>query len=335
MDLKQFATLKKIQGKSDLLRYVIAHDDVPVDEIEKAFGDVITNENSPVVDALETDYGTFLQKQTRLGVVPLANNKFEVSGDIDTNLIETIELLSGDNREEIVNKLVSTIMSEIRGSHDLEVSNIQLTDIEIGSAVDKVLDRTEEALALLKNSDTVKTESLEDESLEDESLDDETLEDETLEDESLEDETLEDESLEDETLEDETLEDETLEDETLEDEALEDEALEDDAFDAEPAGNAQSDIENIDFDNMYPDGVNFDSFDDAVTDIESSINDADSDNVENDVPVPVPVPDADVEDVTTEETPEISTRKIVERIYNQVIDALKERDLDKRLALNI
>ena len=306
MDLKQFATLKKIQGKSDLLRYVIAHDDVPVNEIEKAFGDVINNENSPVVDALETDYGTFLQKQTRLGVVPLANNKFEVSGDIDTNLIETIELLSGDNREEIVNKLVSTIMSEIRGSHDLEVSNIQLTDIEIGSAVDKVLDRTEEALALLKNSDTVKTESLEDESLEDE-----TLEDETLEDESLEDETLEDESLEDET--------------------LEDEALEDDAFDAEPAGNAQSDIENIDFDNMYPDGVNFDSFDDAVTDIESSINDADSDNVENDVPVP----DADVEDVTTEETPEISTRKIVERIYNQVIDALKERDLDKRLALNI
>ena len=306
MDLKQFATLKKIQGKSDLLRYVIAHDDVPVNEIEKAFGDVINNENSPVVDALETDYGTFLQKQTRLGVVPLANNKFEVSGDIDTNLIETIELLSGDNREEIVNKLVSTIMSEIRGSHDLEVSNIQLTDIEIGYAVDKVLDRTEEALALLKNSDTVKTESLEDES-------------------------LEDETLEDETLDDEALEDETLEDETLEDEALEDDALEDDAFDAEPAGNAQSDIENIDFDNMYPDGVNFDSFDDAVTDIESSINDADSDNVENDVPVP----DADVEDVTTEETPEVSTRKIVERIYNQVIDALKERDLDKRLALNI
>ena len=316
MDLKQFATLKKIQGKSDLLRYVIAHDDVPVNEIEKAFGDVINNENSPVVDALETDYGTFLQKQTRLGVVPLANNKFEVSGDIDTNLIETIELLSGDNREEIVNKLVSTIMSEIRGSHDLEVSNIQLTDIEIGSAVDKVLDRTEEALALLKNSDTVKTESLEDES---------------LEDETLEDETLDDEALEDETLEDETLEDETLEDEALEDDALEDDALEDDAFDAEPAGNAQSDIENIDFDNMYPDGVNFDSFDDAVTDIESSINDADSDNVENDVPVP----DADVEDVTTEEPPEVSTRKIVERIYNQVIDALKERDLDKRLALNI
>ena len=302
MDLKQFATLKKIQGKSDLLRYVIAHDDVPVDEIEKAFGDVITNENSPVVDALETDYGTFLQKQTRLGVVPLANNKFEVSGDIDTNLIETIELLSGDNREEIVNKLVSTIMSEIRGSHDLEVSNIQLTDIEIGSAVDKVLDRTEEALALLKNSDTVNTES------------------------------LEDESLKDEPLEDEPLEDETLEDETLEDETLEDDALEDDAFDAEPAGNAQSDIENIDFDNMYPDGVNFDSFDDAVNDIESSINDDDSDNVENNVSVP----DADVEDVTAaEETPEVSTRKIVERIYNQVIDALKERDLDKRLALDI
>ena len=320
MDLKQFATLKKIQGKSDLLRYVIAHDDVPVNEIEKAFGDVINNENSPVVDALETDYGTFLQKQTRLGVVPLANNKFEVSGDIDTNLIETIELLSGDNREEIVNKLVSTIMSEIRGSHDLEVSNIQLTDIEIGSAVDKVLDRTEEALALLKNSDTVKTESLEDES---------------LEDETLEDETLDDEALEDETLEDETLEDETLEDEALEDDALEDDALEDDAFDAEPAGNAQSDIENIDFDNMYPDGVNFDSFDDAVTDIESSINDADSDNVENDVPVPVPDADVEDEDVTTEETPEVSTRKIVERIYNQVIDALKERDLDKRLALNI
>ena len=154
----------------------------------------------------------------------------------------------------------------------------------------------------------------------------------TVNTESLEDESLKDEPLEDEPLEDETLEDETLEDETLEDETLEDDALEDDAFDAEPAGNAQSDIENIDFDNMYPDGVNFDSFDDAVNDIESSINDDDSDNVENNVSVP----DADVEDVTAaEETPEVSTRKIVERIYNQVIDALKERDLDKRLALDI
>ena len=138
--------------------------------------------------------------------------------------------------------------------------------------------------------------------------------------------------MEDDALEDDALEDDALEDDALEDDALEDDALEDDAFDAEPAGNAQSDIENIDFDNMYPDGVNFDSFDDAVNDIESSITDVDLDNVENDVPVP----DADVEDVTaTEETPEVSTRKIVERIYNQVIDALKERDLDKRLALNI
>ena len=110
----------------------------------------------------------------------------------------------------------------------------------------------------------------------------------------------------------------------MEDEALEDEALED-----EPVGHAQSDIENIDFDNMYPDGVDFDSFEDVADDIESSI-DNDSDNVENDIH------DADVDDVTaTEETPEVSTRKIVERIYNQVIDALKERDLDKRLALNI
>ena len=103
--------------------------------------------------------------------------------------------------------------------------------------------------------------------------------------------------------------------------------MEDGAFDAEPAGNAQSDIENIDFDNMYPADVDFDSFGDEVNDIESAINDADSSNVENDVH------DADV--AATEETPEVSTRKIVERIYNQVIDALKERDLDKRLALNI
>ena len=153
MDLKQFATLQKIQGKSDLLRYVVAHDDVPMQELENAFGNLIENEKSPIVEALFDDYGAFLQKQTRLGVVPLANNTFEVSGDIDSNLIDTIELLSGDSREDIVNNLVFTIMSEIRGSHDLEISDIQLTETELDSAVNKVLNKAEEAIAFFKSND--------------------------------------------------------------------------------------------------------------------------------------------------------------------------------------
>ena len=337
MDLKQFATLQKIQGKSELLRYVISHSDVPVEELEKAFGGLIENEKSPVVDALSDNYGAFLQKQTRLGVVPLANNSFEVSGDIDTNLIEAIELISGDSREDIVNNLVFTIMSEIRGSHDLEISDIQLTENELNSAVTKVLDKAEEAIALFKSSDLKPVES-NDDKLEDsndethEDSEDKTLEsanEDTLK-ESTEDKLEESDELEEsddelvDSNEDELVdsnEDELVdsnEDELVDsnEDELEESNDELEKSDEHVTGDAEKDIQDINFDELA-----------GNVDFGNSINEPEVGGE--------PVVDEATETVDDEAAEKARTAKVVKRIYDKVVDNLKERHLDERLGLDI
>ena len=310
MDLKQFATLQKIQGKSDLLRYVVAHDDVPMQELENAFGNLIENEKSPIVEALFDDYGAFLQKQTRLGVVPLANNTFEVSGDIDSNLIDTIELLSGDSREDIVNNLVFTIMSEIRGSHDLEISDIQLTETELDSAVNKVLNKAEEAIAFFKSNDLTHDVSNIDE-LEDSNEDE-------LED-SNEDELEESNIDELEESNEDEFEDSNIDEleESNEDE-LEESNIDELEESSDSIGRAEKDLGTIDFDSLT-DSVDFGN--DVTQDADGHESD---ELVESEY-------DSDIEG----EEPQQTAAEVVQKIYNKVIDDLKARDLDKRLDLAI
>ena len=298
MDLKQFATLQKIQGKSELLRYVMSHDDVPVSEIEKAFGSLIVNEESPVVDAVFDDYGAFLQKQTRLGVVPLAHNTFEVSGDIDTNLVDTIGLLSGDSQEDIVNNLVFTVMSEIRGSSDLEISDIQITNTGLDSAVNKVLTKAEEALERFKSGDF----TLDD--LNNENVNFDKLE--KSNDDELEE--FNDDELED--LNDDELEE--LNDDELEE--LNDDELEEPA---DNMGEAEKELAVIDFDSLN-DSVDFGGAPEVGND--------DSEHVESDIEPEVPT------DSVNEQQP---TAQVIQKIYDKVVDELRARDLDKRLGLTL
>lgn len=143
MNLKHFAVLQKLNGTSNLLQYVIENKDVPVEELEKAFGFLLENETSNVVDEVVTNYKKYLQKHTQLGIVNLTETDFEVTGHIDNNLLETIVLLTGERQEDIVHDLVAAVMSEIRGSKNIKIDNLDISDDELETAVKTVLTNTE------------------------------------------------------------------------------------------------------------------------------------------------------------------------------------------------
>ena len=143
MNLKHFAVLQKLNGTSNLLQYVIENKDVPVEELEKAFGFLLDNETSNVVDEVVTNYKKYLQKHTQLGIVNLTETDFEVTGHIDNNLLETIVLLTGERQEDIVHDLVAAVMSEIRGSKNIKIDNLDISDDELETAVKTVLTNTE------------------------------------------------------------------------------------------------------------------------------------------------------------------------------------------------
>ena len=143
MNLKHFAVLQKLNGTSNLLQYVVENKDVPIEELEKAFGFLLENEKSDVVDDVVTNYKKYLQKHTQLGIVNLTDTDFEVTGHIDNNLLETIVLLTGERQEDIVHDLVAAVMSEIRGSKNIKIDNVDISDDEIETAVQTVLTNTE------------------------------------------------------------------------------------------------------------------------------------------------------------------------------------------------
>lgn len=147
MNLKHFAVLQKLQGKSNLLEYLVENKDVPIVELEKAFGSLLEKETSIVAEEVVSDYKTYLQKNTQLGIVTVSDNEFTVTGGVDNRLVEAIQLLTGDTKEDIVDNLVATVMSEIRGSKELTVSNVEISDEDIVTTVKHVIDDAEYAIS--------------------------------------------------------------------------------------------------------------------------------------------------------------------------------------------
>ena len=144
MDLREYAISQKIQGKSDLLNYVVNNKDVPVDVLETSFSDLLTEQTDAHVADISNDYIKYLKERVKVGIIPLGDHKFEVSGDISDNELEAIELLTGDDKDTVVKRLLDNVLNELRGHNDLDISEIEFSESEIKEAVKHANDKVEE-----------------------------------------------------------------------------------------------------------------------------------------------------------------------------------------------
>ena len=144
MDLREYAISQKIQGKSDLLNYVVNNNDVPVDVLETSFSDLLTEQTDAHVADISNDYIKYLKERVKVGIIPLGDHKFEVSGDISDNELEAIELLTGDDNDTVVKRLLDNVLNELRGHKDLDISEIEFSESEIKEAVKHANDKVEE-----------------------------------------------------------------------------------------------------------------------------------------------------------------------------------------------
>ncbi len=144
MDLREYAISQKIQGKSDLLNYVVNNKDVPVDVLETSFSDLLTEQTDAQVADISKDYIKYLKERVKVGIIPLGDHKFEVSGDISDNELEAIELLTGDDKDTVVKRLLDNVLNELRGHKDLDISEIEFSESEIKEAVKHANDKVEE-----------------------------------------------------------------------------------------------------------------------------------------------------------------------------------------------
>ena len=144
MDLREYAISQKIQGKSDLLNYVVNNKDVPVDVLETSFSDLLTEQTDAHVADISNDYIKYLKERVKVGIIPLGDHKFEVSGDISDNELEVIELLTGEDKDTVVKRLLDNVLNELRGHKDLDISEIEFSESEIKEAIKHANDKVEE-----------------------------------------------------------------------------------------------------------------------------------------------------------------------------------------------
>ena len=126
MDLKTYAVFRKLNKNSDLLKYVVNHQAVPLDVLNNDMKDLLDNLHDADAECVVNDYQKYLQEHVQMNFVPDGKDQFNVNGEVAEPLMESIELLHHVDRKDVVHDLVANVMDNLRGERDVKVDHIKL-----------------------------------------------------------------------------------------------------------------------------------------------------------------------------------------------------------------
>lgn len=126
MDLKTYAVFRKLNKNSDLLKYVVNHQAVPLDVLNNDMKDLLDDLHDADAECVVNDYQKYLQEHVQMNFVPDGKDQFDVNGEVAEPLMESIELVHHVDRKDVVHDLVVNVMNNLRGERDVKVDNIEL-----------------------------------------------------------------------------------------------------------------------------------------------------------------------------------------------------------------
>lgn len=126
MDLKTYAVFRKLNKNSDLLKYVVNHQAVPLDVLNNDMKDLLDDLHDADAECVVNDYQKYLQEHVQMNFVPDGKDQFDVNGEVAEPLMESIELVHHVDRKDVVHDLVANVMNNLRGERDVKVDNIKL-----------------------------------------------------------------------------------------------------------------------------------------------------------------------------------------------------------------
>lgn len=126
MDLKTYAVFRKLNKNSDLLKYVVNHQAVPLDVLNNDMKDLLDDLHDADAECVVNDYQKYLQEHVQMNFVPDGKDQFDVNGEVAEPLMESIELVHHVDRKDVVHDLVVNVMNNLRGERDVKVDHIKL-----------------------------------------------------------------------------------------------------------------------------------------------------------------------------------------------------------------
>ena len=192
MDLKTFAVYQKLISNSTLLEYIVNNEDIPVNVVEDNMKELLEPLQHSESEALVNDYREHLRNTVKTSFSKKEDNVFDVNGHIDDPVIESIELLHGVDREDVVRDVVSSVMGDLNSDRHVEIENVLLSeeaddflrmatkplfssdisqtiDVEPDEAIDHLLDE------VLSSEDIVKDDAVEEDVVQDIELEEEEV----------------------------------------------------------------------------------------------------------------------------------------------------------------
>lgn len=126
MDLKTYAVFRKLNKNSDLLKYVVNHQAVPLEVLNNDIKDLLDDLHDADAECVVNDYQKYLREHVQMNFVPDGKDQFNVNGEVAEPLMESIELLHHVDRKDVVHDLVADVMDNLRGERDVKVDHITL-----------------------------------------------------------------------------------------------------------------------------------------------------------------------------------------------------------------
>ena len=125
MDLKTYATLQKLKNNSDLLEHVMSNKTLSITDVSEYFKPLLDSQKNDDVSLLVENYPNYLAKIMKLRYKQIGNDKFEVSGEINDRLLETIRILSNDNNHMIIEKALNA-NTNLFGDHQIDINHLSI-----------------------------------------------------------------------------------------------------------------------------------------------------------------------------------------------------------------
>ena len=159
MNLKSYAVLRKLTANSEFLNYVVQDKPIPVNMLETELHDLLKDIKVDDVDLLINNYQKYLRDNVKLGFQQKENNQFDVNGEIEDPVIETIEILHNVKPNDVVTNLVTSVMSELSPDRDIKIDSVELLE-----STKKFVQMTEQPFSFLINENQEDTKSKSEES---------------------------------------------------------------------------------------------------------------------------------------------------------------------------
>ena len=125
MDLKTYAVKQALDGNPDLLKAISQNKPIDLDVANKSFAPLIADQDAGDTQNLIDNYPDYLVRHTKMQINSgKQDDDLEISGEVDDNLLDVIELLHHVQPGDVIKQAASRLMAKFAPAKAVDVADI-------------------------------------------------------------------------------------------------------------------------------------------------------------------------------------------------------------------